>query len=223
MAILDENKQRLRKLTVESEPELIRKAAFSLKPGLRDFSFTNINSVIQFLAKNKPGEIDLHDDLIALVASETIYFGSKSKNWINSIYPQISQELEIDVNSEYREEISPNWQFMIEEIDINNLESLQPENEFVAYVDCGKIQEIILLRNKKVGDRFQPLGLQNGTMKISDFFVNEKLIRSARAKWPLVTTEQGEIIWVPGFRLDQNFRVTNQTKKILKLSLLKID
>jgi len=117
-------------------------------------------------------------------------------------------------------EISTNWTFSIEEINPQNLESYQPENEFSAYVDSEKIQGLIMIRSRKPGDKFQPLGLEQGTMKLSDFFVNEKLVNAARARWPLVTTSEGEIIWIPGFRLNQNYRISDQTRKILKLSLI---
>ena len=217
------NKNLFVSLPIAVQRRIIRKAVFSLKPNLRDLSFKNIGSLIDFLNKNKPGEIDLQENLVALIANEYIYFGAKSKEWLDAIFPQLTQELRIDAEPNSKYEISPNWILSITQYTPQTLEPHQPDNEYSAYVDGGKIQNSIRVRTRKSGDKFQPLGLINGTMKVSDFFVNEKLISPVRAKWPLVTTIEGEIIWIPGFRLDHKYSISEKTSKILKLSLFKKD
>jgi tRNA(Ile)-lysidine synthase len=75
------------------------------------------------------------------------------------------------------------------------------------------------IRAWKNGDRFQPIGMQ-GTKKISDFLADEK-ISSLRKKEHLVLTNSGKIVWVIGLRIDDRFKVTSETKKILKLTITK--
>jgi tRNA(Ile)-lysidine synthase len=118
-------------------------------------------------------------------------------------------------------EISENWLFQIELI--NDLSSIRikTENEFTVLLDGEKINEFIVLRGKKDGDKFQPLGLENGSIKLSDFFINEKVVQAARKNWPLVTNPEDRIIWIPGYRPSHEFRVTDSTKNIIKMSVMK--
>jgi tRNA(Ile)-lysidine synthase len=56
-----------------------------------------------------------------------------------------------------------------------------------------------------------------GTKKVSDFLSDEK-ISSYKKKENLVLTNSGKIVWVIGLRIDDRFKVTSKTKKILKLT-----
>jgi len=80
---------------------------------------------------------------------------------------------------------------------INNFDEkkLISEDNFSVFLDEDKLVHAnLIFRSRKDGDRFQPLGMMEGTIKISDFFINEKLMKPARDKWPLLTNERGEII-----------------------------
>jgi tRNA(Ile)-lysidine synthase len=59
------------------------------------------------------------------------------------------------------------------------------------------------------------------TIKLREFYINEKIPRRARAHWPLVCVG-GKIAWVPGFRLAHPFRVTEGTKRVLHLKIKKL-
>ena len=57
-----------------------------------------------------------------------------------------------------------------------------------------------------------------GTKKISDFLADEKT-SSVDKKNNLVLLNENKIVWVIGLRIDERFKVTPQTKKILKLTI----
>jgi tRNA(Ile)-lysidine synthase len=85
----------------------------------------------------------------------------------------------------------------------------QIENEFQATLDYDRIRGELHLRNRRAGDRFQPLGM-SGTKKLKDFFIDQKIPRNLRDSVPLVTDESS-IVWVVGYRLDDRFKVTADT------------
>ena len=60
--------------------------------------------------------------------------------------------------------------------------------------------------------------MEQGSLKLSDFFVNVKLPGRARAGWPLICTGE-TIAWIPGYRLAHPFRITQDTRQVLKLVL----
>ncbi len=90
-------------------------------------------------------------------------------------------------------------------------------NKLKEYITADKLNENFVLRRWKTGDRFFPFGFK-GSKKISDF-LNEQKIPSSKKKEQLVLTYRGQIVWVLGLRLDDRFKITNNTKKVLELCL----
>ena len=87
-----------------------------------------------------------------------------------------------------------------------------------AFIDGGKIVgKKLYLRFWKPGDRFTPLGMQ-GKKKLQDFFVDLKVSRRDRNKIPLIVTEEDEIVWVVGYRLDDRFKLVAKSKEVLEIS-----
>jgi tRNA(Ile)-lysidine synthase len=89
-----------------------------------------------------------------------------------------------------------------------------------ADVDQDKLVYPLTLRTWQQGDFFIPLGME-GRKKISDFFINQKLPLHVKNQVPLLVNGNGEIIWVAGYRLDNRYKVTSQTKKVIIFELSK--
>jgi len=89
----------------------------------------------------------------------------------------------------------------------------------IAFIDAGKIGSGLSVRGAGQGDTFDPLG-GSGKRKISDFFNDIKL--GSRNKWihPVVYDSE-KIVWVCGFRPDDRYKITAETKKIYKLEIEK--
>ncbi|UCH35612.1 MAG: tRNA lysidine(34) synthetase TilS [Armatimonadota bacterium] len=86
-----------------------------------------------------------------------------------------------------------------------------------AQLDHANTPQPLMLRTWRKGDRFVPLGM-DGSMKLHDFFVNEKVPQSERERLPLVTAG-GDIAWVVGWRIDDRFKVTDATETVLRLQV----
>jgi tRNA(Ile)-lysidine synthase len=92
-----------------------------------------------------------------------------------------------------------------------------PDDQNIACIDLEKISSPVLIRHWKKGDYFFPLGMKH-KKKLSDYFVDRKysLVKKDQA---LVLESRGEIIWILSDRLDDRFRVTESTSKILVIRL----
>ncbi len=84
--------------------------------------------------------------------------------------------------------------------------------------DFMEIEFPIVLRKWKQGDFFRPFGM-NGYKKLSDFFIDEKMsIPEKENAWVMLSGTK--IMWVVGKRTDDRYRVTEDTKKILKIEVI---
>ncbi|WML36309.1 tRNA lysidine(34) synthetase TilS [Clostridium sp. OS1-26] len=89
------------------------------------------------------------------------------------------------------------------------------QEDFVRYFDYNKIKGDIIIRCRKDGDRFTPLGMK-GSKKLKDLFIDLKVPKDERDRISLICFG-GEIAWVAGYRVSELFKVDKNTKKILKI------
>ncbi len=84
------------------------------------------------------------------------------------------------------------------------------------YVDADRLRGPLRVRTWKAGDWFVPLGMR-GRKKLSDFFVDRKLPRREKQHIPLLEAG-GSILWVCGQRLDDRFKLTDHTTRVVRLT-----
>ncbi len=88
----------------------------------------------------------------------------------------------------------------------------------MALMDYENLRFPLKVRNFKPGDRFCPLGVK-GTQKLKDFFIDHKVPKFERPSVPLLISEE-RIAWVVGYRIDERVKITEKTKKVLKVKVL---
>ena len=87
----------------------------------------------------------------------------------------------------------------------------------IIYVDESKIKFPLAVRKWQEGDYFFPLGMK-GKKKLSKYFKDEKLSLIDKENTWLLCSEEA-ILWVIGKRADDRFKVTENTKQILKFEI----
>ncbi|OHB74532.1 MAG: tRNA lysidine(34) synthetase TilS [Planctomycetes bacterium RBG_16_59_8] len=87
-------------------------------------------------------------------------------------------------------------------------------------VDLDRVRLPLKVRLKKRGDTFSPLGL-NGVCKLKRFFISQKVPREVRDQVPIVV-DDGGIVWVVGYRIGNEYRVTDDTKSVLLLKIERV-
>jgi tRNA(Ile)-lysidine synthase len=107
------------------------------------------------------------------------------------------------------------WQVQAQVVEWTG-EELPPPSPYAVTVDFAAVGSDLVLRRRRPGDRFQPLGL-GGSQKLQDFFVDHKVPREWRDLVPIVATLR-QIVWVVGYRLDARAQVTASTRRLLALS-----
>lgn len=90
-------------------------------------------------------------------------------------------------------------------------------DKYTGYFDSSKIKGDVIVRNRKIGDKFKPLGLKI-EKKLSRFMIDKKIPQNQKDKI-LIFENNGKIIWICGYEISDDFKVEKNTKKIIKISV----
>ena len=91
-------------------------------------------------------------------------------------------------------------------------------DKHIAYMDMAEICLPILLRRRKNGDYFYPLGMQMKKKKLSNFLIDTKVpLHEKDALFVLESNKR--IAWVAGHRLDERFKIRDSTKEVLCITI----
>lgn len=101
-----------------------------------------------------------------------------------------------------------------QQIDYNGNFDLHTEKN-IALLNANSIEYPLLIRKWKQGDYFMPLGMPH-FVKLSDYFINQKFTLFEKEDvWLLCSGSK--IVWIIGQRIDDRFKITNNTIAILKV------
>lgn len=87
----------------------------------------------------------------------------------------------------------------------------------VAALDADQLKFPLKIRAWQEGDWFVPLGM-NGKKKISDFLIDKKIPANLKSQTLVLVSDQS-IAWVIGQRLDNRFKVTDKTQKVVEITM----
>jgi tRNA(Ile)-lysidine synthase len=79
-----------------------------------------------------------------------------------------------------------------------------------AVVDAGKVRLPLLVRSRREGDRYRPLGAP-GRKKLKEIMRAKGIPAGERNRLP-VFLSGGKIIWVPGLPVSEDFKITPATR-----------
>jgi tRNA(Ile)-lysidine synthase len=160
-------------------------------------------------------------EMIALLHSDTgKYISTSSHRLLNDRGKIIITPKSMDEPSEYRfnsiDEMRISGLFSDLRIEEQTGEPL-PASHLIASIDLDRVNFPVTARPWEPGDRFRPLGMTK-MKKISDFLIDLKVPVTEKEK-VLLLLSAGEVMWVMGYRIDDRFRVTEQTGRILVLTV----
>ncbi len=105
--------------------------------------------------------------------------------------------------------------FETDDQDIKKLKT--GKNKSIERFDLDKLQSPLVIRSRKAGDRFWPLGLA-GEKKLGKFITAAKVPQQLRQKM-LVIADAEKIIWLWPIRISEKTKITSETQRILQLQI----
>jgi len=186
--------------------QVLRKAVKQLKGDLKDIEANHIEAMVESISKPAGKRFYLPDGLTLSTEYGRLVLTPTRASMCP--LPPLQSRASINIPGETD---LHGWRVRA---DIAQ-ESFGSDNGFTASFDLDKVGKKLVVRRRRPGDRFQPLGM-NQTKKLQDFMVDAKIPRMWRDRVPLVSSDK-QILWVVGWRVDDRVKITEKTKKILRL------
>ncbi|WP_042203358.1 tRNA lysidine(34) synthetase TilS [Paenibacillus camerounensis] len=91
-----------------------------------------------------------------------------------------------------------------------------------AWFDSDELAMPLTVRSRLPGDTIRVMGL-NGSKKVKDIYIDDKIPSSERSVIPLVCDAAGNIVWIPGVRRSMHAAVGRHTASVLLLTLEELE
>jgi tRNA(Ile)-lysidine synthase len=224
------NKKQLASVPIAVQRQLLRAAVTRLVGDARDIEADHIEAARSLLNKSAGKEISLPRGLICHGGYNEIVIASEV--WQSQFppcpFPPLPDEVPVKVPGKT---VFPGWKVIASSIreravSPSSLGALSTsdgtcQSNLVADFDLNKTGTSLFVRQRRPGDKFQPLGMDM-PKKLYEFMVDAKIPRSWRDHIPIVCSRQ-QIIWVVGWRIDDRVKVIEASKKILRLEFVRSD
>lgn len=169
-----------------------------------ELSSVEIDRLLKLAISQKGKKVLLSGKLVAFKEEDRISFSKAEVK--NEIVTKVRVGQEIEIN---------NTKLKIETIENNKEKITRSRN--VELIDASKLTQNFILRPWQHGDFFYPLGMKH-KKKVSDFLTDQKIAASLK-KDCLVLVNKKNIVWLVGFRIDDRYKITDETKRIYKLRI----
>lgn len=175
---------------------LVKRAIDELVPGNRDITQTHIESVTGLLTKEGTKSVNLPYDIEAVSAYESLTLSTKRDSCEGRFY------METEVFDNY------------EGFDYGKF-------QYTKCFDYDKIDRPLVLRKREQGDTIC-VNASGGTKKLKDYMIDEKIPQRERDFVPVVACGS-DILWVVGYRMSEAYKVSKETKRVIRITVLKED
>ena len=177
--------------------------------GLKGMGFQHIEHVMELIKKGKPGDrLFLPKGLRVIENYSTLVVTSEIPRRMETVTLSVPGEA---VMSDIKAVLNASLEGPVESYG---------NGKTTAVFDADITGTTLMVRPREKGDFFYPMGFGK-KKKLQDFFVDEKVPRDERDAIPLVVSGT-DILWIAGHRGDERFKVTEGTKRFLKLEFKKV-
>lgn len=196
---------------------IIRKVIEKLAGGLKDLEAIHVEQVLSLASKQVGKQINLPYGIVAVRDYDRILLGI-GQNIIEETDEIAIKPIVIEKPGKYY--LPMLHKFL--EISIIHHEKMEaiPKSSCMKWFDYDKIENALVVRNRKEGDYIQ-INATGGRKKLKDYFIDQKIPRMERDK-QLLVADGNHIMWIlgNGDRISEKYKVVASTKNILLMKLI---
>ena len=188
-----------------------------LVPGRKDITAEHISNMKKLFSSEGSKEINLPYGLVACKQYDSLLISQKKresgllKNRINEMFP------EYDVSISGRMDILGLGEVEVSLFSYVKTEII-PRKTYTKWFDYDKITASALFRVRRTGD-YLTINDRLERKSLQDYFVNEKIPKEERDSF-YVLADGAHIMWVPGHRISEYYKVSESTNTILEIKVL---
>jgi len=210
---------RWRALPTSQQRSILREAVHCLRRSLRNINWIHIENALSALRAKPAGtQVTLPQGLMLSIGYRD--FTVADEGYVPQVdWPLLLVEsLPVTVPGVTQLPDS-GWYFEAAIIERNEFGQthLDNPNPWQAFLDYESTGPELVLRQRRSGDRFQPLGLGGHEKSLHTFMIDVKIPRYLRDFIPIVASPQ-HIVWVTGWRVDERVKIAESTERILHLA-----
>lgn len=192
------------------QKRIIRSIINRLSGKLKDITRSHVESVLELFEKSTGKKISLPYQIVAKRDYNGVIITVSSKKDKDSEH-YLSEEVIYKEGKVYLNEYVT--------VRLENSKSFKqnvPELVYTKWIDCDKIKNGLVVRKRQSGD-YLSIDNHGNTKKLKDYFINEKIPNDQRDDILLVA-DGSHIVWVIGYRMSSNYKITESTKNVMLLS-----
>lgn len=202
---------------LKKKEALIQKYVFlicleGLTEGRKDITSAHIEALRGLLSKQGSKQLSLPYGLKAVKEYEhlTIYTSEGAESSESDRAP--GQRVEIIIPGSIYMEGLGHVEFSVFPYEKSQI---IPEKSYTKWFDYDRITKSLVFRTRETGD-FLTINESLAKKSLKDYMIGEKIPKSRRGEI-YVLAEDSHILWVPGYRISQYYKITEDTKNVLQV------
>ncbi len=188
---------------------VLRSLLTDLYSSHKDLEALHVKSLLGLCDKQSGRFLDLPRGMAAKREGDFLLVGRKE-----DILPS-RQSIDIDLNTEGDTPVEGRGTFSVSLEDCDGNEQV-PDSHYTKWFDYDKIIGSVRIRNRLSGD-YLTIGRDEDRKKLKKYLIDEKVPASGRDDL-LLLADGDHIIWVVGMRISEHYKISRDTKRILKIT-----
>lgn len=195
--------------------QLVKQSIAHILGSEKDIAAVHVREVLELFDKQSGRMIDLPGGIRAVRTCFGVEISRPERDRMNSEAGEITLGSDTDVHI-------PEWGIRIScrviERSSEGIPRDIPQKIYTKWLDYDIIKNSLSVRKRQPGDYLR-IDKNGKRQKLKNYFVNEKIPREEREKMRLIA-DGPEIVWIPGYRLNCAYYVTDSTKRILEIKIM---
>lgn len=197
------------------QPKLMQKRMLLLcmekiAAGRRDIGLVHIEDMCSLFTKEGNKEQMLPYGMTARREFEKVFIGVNRP----ADFDMLIDEKNISIPGEVEIKGVGVFEFSVFEYDKSKI---IPEKTYTKWLDYDKIKKSLVLRTRQTGD-YLTINEALSKKTLKKYYIEEKIPRNERENL-YVLADGSHIVWVPGYRISQYYKISPETKNILQVHL----
>ncbi len=199
----------------EVKVEIIRRALADLDSGEQDVTQRHYNDILRLSQGETVAKLQLPNNIeVRRQGSQIVFVHSRKSETIKTTAAE-PVILKVPGDAKYSDVLIRAETLEYDAVSFKKFR--MDKSSDVEWFDLDKVQLPLCVRGRQNGDRFVPLGMAGGK-KLGKFLTAEHVLQKVRQN-VIVVADAEKIIWLCPVRISERTKVTEDTKRVLQISI----